>query len=187
MRRQKTIVAASRPRTPINGPNANRIEVPRNRGDSGIFTAASRLYPVRSFNRKAADAGPQNASPLAPPTTRPCTFPTDSDPSAPWTIPHHSTQTPTAALGLRRRRTVRALAFSPHDYHGRPVGTANKPDVGTPRPESHAAGGPFLSEAKKRCYGQASAATRHDTGRAGPHVSAPHPRNAHCAVGSRSI
>ena len=167
MRRQKAIVAASGPRTLINGPNANRIEVPRNGGDSGIFTAAIPLYPARACNRKAADAGRQNASPLPPPTTRPCTFPADSEPSAPWTIPHHSTQTPTTAFGLRRRRTVRALALSPHNYHGRPVGRANKPDAG-PRPESHAAGGPFVSEAKKRCYGQAGAATRHDTNRAGP-------------------
>jgi hypothetical protein len=57
MRRQKAIVAASGPRTPINGPASSRIGVLRNGGDSGIFTAAGRLCPLRPLEGEAVEAG----------------------------------------------------------------------------------------------------------------------------------
>jgi hypothetical protein len=56
MRQQKAIVAASGPRTPINGRVSSRIGVPRNGGDSGIFTAADRLCAVCCFECNAAEA-----------------------------------------------------------------------------------------------------------------------------------
>jgi hypothetical protein len=119
MRQQRAIVAASGPRTPINGRTSNRIGIPRNGGDSGIFTAVGRLYPMSSDDCQAADTGQNQkcssaqcgtSSPFRPLTTAPCAVPAGGGPQALWTIPHQNTQshggTDGCAFGRWRRHTI---------------------------------------------------------------------------------
>jgi hypothetical protein len=136
MRQQQAIVAASGPRTPINDPTSKRIGVPRNGGDSGIFTAAGRLRPLSSFDRKGADAGlNQNcssaqcgrSSPFRPRTTAPCAVPTGGGPQPLWTIPHQNTRRrrPTAAFLAGDVTPLAGLALSPHGRSPPAVGRAD--------------------------------------------------------------
>jgi hypothetical protein len=168
MRQQKAIVPAGGPRTPINGPASSRIGVPRNGGDSGIFTAAGRLCALRCFACKAAEAG-QNQKNSSPPSRRGrrhsrrqrlrhAFFPPKAAPAR-----LHNTRSP-----VRHRRLRLACGEVPPASALSHATTTGRSDERTsplgPAPNHTLPVEPFVSEAKNRCYGPRGAATRRHTG-----------------------
>jgi hypothetical protein len=191
MRQQKAIVMASGPRTPINGLISSRIGVPRNEGDSGIFTASGRLRASRSSECQAAEAGRNQKSssppngrghrqsrrqrlrhPFFPPTAAP-------EPLGPFTSGEHQ-RLPLAGGDITTARGPGLIALRDHRP---PVGRAAK-SPGTRAPNHTLPAEPFVSEAKRRSYGPrgappASARNRaQGAWRSGPRPPRPRPDSA---------
>jgi hypothetical protein len=183
MRQQKAIVMASGPRTPINGLISSRIGVPRNEGDSGIFTASGRLRASRSSECQAAEAGQNQKSnsspsgrgrrqsrrqrlrhPFFPPTAAP-------EPLGGFTPGEHQR----LRLAGGDITTARGPGLVALRDHRPPVGRAAK-SPGTCAPNHTLPAEPFVSEAKWRCYGPRGAANKMERPR---RLRPPRPATAH--------
>ena len=183
MRQQQAIVAASGPRTPINDPTSNRIGVPRNGGDSGIFTAAGRLRPLSSSTVRVRTPGGLQFCPMRQVVVGPAADDGAmrcSDRRRPPARLNHSASTypisrrrPTAAcLAVGNVRSLVAF-LSPHGRSPPAVGRAYKTSAAAcpesalavealyPKPRSAAMAKPARGPSARRPIGRVPTPEKH--------------------------